>query len=177
MTLTYRMIVIAVAVFGLGLGVAFGAGVAYGRSDPKEVQSGLTAQQIQSLLGVSGGQAASTQSGAGAAESGQQQRGGAAGRIATGLVTGVEGQTLTIETRQGSQRINLAPSTTISKLSSGTAADIKPGLAIVASGSRKDDGSFDATDVTQVSAELQALLAAALGGATGSATPAAGRTP
>src|SRR5688572_6945624 len=182
MIVSYRVLVVEVVMIVLALGVSFGAGIAYGRGDPKTVQSGLTQQQIQSLLGISG---AAAQGGAGAADpsgsaggssagaqrqgqggagaqggggaqggAGAQQGGGAAAAAAqaaaarnpSGRVTAVDGQTLTIETRTGSQKVNIGPSTTIQRLSIGSMSDFRVGSTILASGARKEDGSFDATE-------------------------------
>src|SRR5687767_2126403 len=98
MVLSFRTIIIAVAVLGVGLGVAFGVGVAYGRGDPKTVESGLTQQQIQSLLGIGGASAAQSTTGQGATG---QSNTAALARNPTGRITAVEGQTITIETRAG----------------------------------------------------------------------------
>ncbi len=190
MLLSFRMLIIAVVILGAGLGVAFGAGVAYGRGDPKTVQSGLTQQQIQSLLGITGntaggGGAGGATGGSGAsgatgstgtnrgggnngagAATGSTAATGAAARSTTGRITAVQGTTITIETRTGAQQVNLGNTTTISKLSAGAMADLKEGTTIIANGTRKDDGSFDATEVSQVPSDVTALVAGTTGGTT-----------
>ena len=160
MLLSFRTILLGVVVLGLGMGAAFGIGVAYGRGDPKTVESGLTQQQIQSLLGISGSGAGGTAQGGTQGPSGGTGAAGAAasGRNPTGRITAVDGRTLTIETRAGAQKVNLSPSTKINKLTTGTTADLTANATIVASGTRNADGSFDATEVSQIPAELQALL-------------------
>jgi hypothetical protein len=173
MSLTFRTVAIAILVIGFALGISFGAGIAYGRGDPKTVQSGLTQQQIQQLIGGTGagaGQfgagagAASPGAGAGAAGGAQGAGGGGAqasllGANATaGRVTAIQGQTVSIETRQGTQRVNLSSSTTVSRLAAALPSDIKEGMTIIANGTRKDDGSFDATSLAQVPQELQGLV-------------------
>jgi hypothetical protein len=184
MVLSFRMMIIAVAVLGVGLGVAFGVGVAYGRGDPKTVESGLSQQQLQSLLGISGASAAGgagTQGAGATGGAGSQgaagQAGGASATLArnpTGRITAVEGQTITVETRTGPVKVNLTASTKINKLAAGAAADLTTNGTVTVTGTRRPDGSFDATEVSQVPAELQALL----GGATaGSTAPGAGATP
>ena len=165
MKVTFRIIAIATVVVGLGFGAAFGAGIAYGRGDPKTVAGGLTSQQLASMLGVTGAQAALS---AGAAATpatggaGAARAGAATGALsavgATGRITAVQGQTITIETRQGSEKINLSSSTTITKLISGGTTDLTEGTSIVVAGTRKDDGSYDATSISQVPTELQAVL-------------------
>jgi hypothetical protein len=81
---------------------------------------------------------------------------------------------VTIETRTGPLKVNLSPSTKINKLSAGGAADLVADGAVVVSGTRRPDGSFDATEISQVPPELQALLGGT-GGA--SAAPGAASTP
>ncbi|HXH22541.1 MAG TPA: hypothetical protein VNN10_10955 [Dehalococcoidia bacterium] len=173
MKVSFRIIMIAVAVVGLGFGASFGAGVAYGRGTPKTVSAAPTQQQLNLQLGVTGStggaSAAATQvAGAGG------QRGGAAqalaGRTTTGRVTAIEGRTLTIETAQGSQKVNLAANATLEKLSTATLADFKVGDTIVASGTRASDGTFEASALSQVPQGLGGALGG-LGG--GGAQPAA----
>jgi len=166
MKVTFRIIAIVTVVVGVGFGAAFGAGIAYGRGDPKTVAGGLTSQQLASMLGVTGAQAAlsagaaATPATGGAA--GAARAGAATGALsavgATGRITAVQGQTITIETRQGSEKINLSASTTITKLISGGTTDLTEGTSIVVAGTRKDDGSYDATSISQVPTELQAVL-------------------
>ncbi len=191
MQLTYRYVLIGIAALGVALGVAFGAGVAYGRGDPREVQSGLTTQQIQSLLGINTAQAASSgaaPAGGGAAGTGSgagAQRGQAAGAgggltallggAVAGRVTAVTGDSVTIETAQGPQKINLSAATSVSRVSTGTSDDIREGATIIASGTKKDDGSYDATSVSQLPAELQRLFGG--GGNQQRPAPGATRTP
>ncbi len=171
MKVTFRIIAIATVVVGVGFGAAFGAGIAYGRGDPKTVAGGLTTQQLASMLGVTGAQAALSSAATTTAGQGTTARAGAAtGALsalgATGRITAVQGQTITIETRQGSEKINLSPSTTITKLISGGTTDLTEGTSIVVAGARKDDGSYDATSISQVPTELQAVLGIS-GGQTG----------
>jgi hypothetical protein len=173
MALSFRTIIIGVAVLGIGMGVAFGVGVAYGRGDPKTVQSGLTQQQLQSLLGVSSGQAPG-QGGTGGQTAGQGGAGTALARNPSGRITAIDGQTITLETRTGPLKVNLGPSTRINKLATGAASDLSADGTVIVSGTRRPDGSFDATEISQVPAELQALL----GGTGGAgAAPGAGATP
>lgn len=171
-SLTFRTLAIGVVAAGLALGIAFGVGVAYGRGNPKTVQSGLTTQQIQQMYGpaTSGAAGAGGQGAGGAGAAGAASVLGA--RSTSGRVTAVSGQTVTIETRQGSQKVLLSSSTTVNKLATGASADLQEGSTIVASGTRKDDGSFEATSVSQVPAELVTLVA---GGGTSAptVTPAA----
>jgi hypothetical protein len=182
LSLTFRTLAVAALAAGLALGISFGVGVAYGRGDPKTVQSGLTAQQIQQLYGGGGAGGAGAAGAAGGAQG--NAGGGAAGNAAAlgarstmGRVTAVNGQTVTIETRQGSQKIQLTSGSTVNKLTTGSSGDIQEGSTIVASGTRKDDGSFDATSVSQVPPEVAALLGGGAGGTGGTGTTSPAATP
>jgi hypothetical protein len=181
MKLSFRVIMVGVLLAGLGCGVAFGAGIAYGRGTPKTAPGGLTQAQLASLLGVNVAQAAAqtvtgtaTPSGtlgagagarggaaATAAAGGGARQGGAAAALANaaiGRVTAVNGQTLTVQTAQGSLKVNIGASTTIEKITVGVIGDLKEGTSIIASGTRTADGGFDATAISQVPVELQGLV-------------------
>jgi len=174
---------VAVLILGLGFGVAFGAGYAAG--SPRVVAGGLTQQQLATLVGAqalqsasatgagSGAQGGTAQAGQGA-QGGQSAAAGQAGVAAAlqsilrnpgGRVTAVQGNTVTVETRTGSLKLNLSPSTSVTKVSTGAQGDLKVGDTIIASGTTKSDGSFDANTISQVPPELQAILLA--GGAGG----------
>jgi hypothetical protein len=91
----------------------------------------------------------------------------------------IEGQTITLETRAGATKVNLLPTTKINKLTPGSATDLAANGTIVVSGTRKADGSFDASEISQITADLQALLSPAIANATpnAAATPEVGTTP
>ena len=173
MKLTFRTLMIGVAIIGLGFGASFGAGIAYGRGTPKAAASAPTQQQLNSQLGVSGaGSTGGTAVAGGGAQRGAGGAGGAAqalGRSATGRITAVDGRTITIETAAGAQKVNLAANATLERVTAASAADFKVGDTILASGVRNADGSFDASSVSQVPSSLQGALGA--GGAQPAATP------
>jgi hypothetical protein len=187
MKITYRLMLIAIAVLGIGFGLSFGAGVAYGHGNPKTAAGGLTQTQLNSLLGINTSAAAATGGTGGAATTG----GGAATRpgagtaaaggaqalatSATGQITAISGNTVTIQTRQGTEKVNLSSGTTIQKLVTGTTSDLKVGDSIIASGSRNADGSFDAKQVGPLPSELQALIGGGAGGGGGATATPTGR--
>ena len=76
-----------------------------------------------------------------------------------------------METRAGGvQKVNLGPSTTVNKMSTGSQTDLKVGDTVIAAGTAKPDGtSFDATSVSQVPAELAPLVDAGGSGGGGTA--------
>jgi hypothetical protein len=182
MTLNIRILAMGAAVIGLALGGAFGAGVAYGHGNkPASASSCCTAQQLQTLTGISVNTSAASQgaSGTPSAANGRAVAGGAGAAAAnasgnnTGRITAVDSSSLTIETRQGSLKINLSPTTTFNKITAGSANDLSNGLTVLVTGTKKDDGSIDAASLTQLPPELQALIGT--GGATASSTPTTGR--
>jgi hypothetical protein len=166
MVMTFRLLVISIAVIGGLIGIAFGIGVAYGKGDPQIIETGLTAQQIRSLLGVESAQAS------GATPGGGQGRGAVAlGNNTIGQVTAVDGQTITVQTAQGSVKVTLGPSATVNTLSSGAPSSLQAGDTVIVSGTRGEDGGVQATSVSELPSELQALGSS---GTAGGARPAPG---
>jgi hypothetical protein len=131
------------------VGVAFGAGLAYGRGDPKTVETGLTQQQIASLLGGQGG--------TGNVARGQGNGGGVQllGNNTIGQVTAIDGQTLTVKTAQADVKVTLDSTTKVSKYDGGSQLSV--GDSVVVAGERQSDGSVKATSVSQMPSELSAL--------------------
>ena len=77
---SFRFFATWVAVTGLLMGAAFGAGMARGKADaPSQNGTGLTAQQVQQLLGGASGGGASTGQPGGAIFIGPGPAGGAGG--------------------------------------------------------------------------------------------------
>ncbi len=173
MKLNLRSVALALGALGLGLGLAFGIGVAYGRGDPKEVEVGLTTQDLQSYLGIGG---AGANAGGGTANAGGgRPAGGGRGGVATllgagsvgGQITAVGAESVTIEAAAGSRELKLAPSTSIRTLGSGPSAALEVGMTVLASGSENEDGSFAAAAISELPAELGALFAGQAGGGQG----------
>ena len=169
MLLNYRMIIAFVAITGLAAGIAFGAGVAYGRGDPKVVETGLTQQQIRTLLGVGGTSTTQTGTGAGGALSQ-----GPTGNNVTGQITAIENGVITVQSFQGSVKVAVSASVAVNKLTTGSLADLKVGDTIVATGTRGSDGTLAATAISQSAAITQG---AGGGGPIGRGQPAATTTP
>jgi hypothetical protein len=187
----FKLVALGVIVIGLALGVVFGLGVKYGQGKQPEATGGLTQQQINQLLGVGGGGAGGAGAGgagaggagaAGAGAGGSGATGGAtngggtalaAGRATAGRITAVQGQTVTIELRPGvTEKINLGTQSVVNKTSTGAGADLKEGSSVIVTGSRKADGSFDATTINLVAPELAQALGTSSSGAS-STTPSA----
>jgi hypothetical protein len=62
-------------------------------------------------------------------------------------VDGVDGQKLTVSYKGGQQTVVVAPGTPIVAFDKGARSDLKTGAAIIARGSRREDGSLDALAV------------------------------
>lgn len=159
----YRTVAAGVAALGLVLGSSFGVGVACGRGDTADTQSGTNATTTQPFGNINPGQFPTV---------------GAQGNATTGRITAINGNTVTVQTAQGEVKVDLTDSTTVTTTTEAKASDLKVGMTVVASGSKKDDGSVAATSLSQVTAALQALLGGAGRGLPGaSGTAAGGRTP
>ncbi len=59
-------------------------------------------------------------------------------------VEGVDGPKLTVTYKGGEQTIIVGPGTPVVAIAPGARADLEPGAAIIARGTREDDGSIDA---------------------------------
>ena len=178
MKLTFRVLGVLAIVLGVALGIAFGLGYAAGQGSPKTASGGLTTQQLQQLLGIQVGNAGTTGSGGGGTaatgRAGQSGTGPAAARFPAGKITAIDGNTVTVDTRAGAQKVNLSATTTFNKMSTGGRGDLRVGDTIIATGTAKPDGSsFDATAVSQVPQDLASLLdsGAGGGGTQGGGTP------
>lgn len=146
MRASFSGLLIVVVVLGVGMGVAFGSGVAYGRSSaPKATAAEATR--------ATGEQQGSTASGAGRAGTGATGTGatgtGGAGRpVATGTVESLAGGALTVTTAPGaSTKVTVGEKTTVQKNVAATIGDLKPGDRVVVMGQRGNDGSLTASAI------------------------------
>ena len=160
------LVLIAIAILlGAGLGGAFAAGVAVGRSQddgqaangvsidtpvftPPRAQEGLqeiTPEQIQQFrqqLGEGGG---FPLGGAGGFPLGG---GELAARALTGDIESIDGNVITVNTPQGPLQATLSEDTGIQLFSQGTPQDLEVGQQVVIRGERNEEGVIQATDVT-----------------------------
>ncbi len=146
----FRNLVIIVALFGLGWGASFGAGVAFGRrSAPAAAQAAPIAGGAQAQV-QGGGQAAGQQGGGQFTQFGQGGQGGQ-GRVTLGTVERLDGQTLILSGGQNNQqtRVTLNAQTQILKQAPGTTADLTPGTAVTvqAQGQPAADGTITASTI------------------------------
>ena len=151
----FRNLVIAVAIFGLGWGASFGAGMALGRRG--------TAPQVQaanapgSLVGQAG-------------QGGQGGQGGQAGTGAQGrggVVQAVDGRTLTLMGANNQQlKVTLTDQTQILKMAPGAPVDLAPGVrvAVQPQGQPAGDGTVTAAAVEIVPEGAAAGFAGGFGG-------------
>ena len=145
----FRSLLIGVAIFGLGWGASFGAGVAYGKRG--------SAAAVQAAA-VPGGAALATGGQAGAQGSGQGGQAGpgaqaAGARGAAGVVDRIDGSTLTLSGPNNQQvKVTLTDQTRILKEASGTVADLATGtrVTIQPQGQPGADGAFTAAIVNVI---------------------------
>ena len=141
-------VVLAVIVFGLGVGAAFGGGMALGHQDKESAGpidvSALSTDQIQELMSQ-----LRTRQGT-ANRSGTPSAGAFAGRGTMGQVQQSEPGKLTLSGVSGSVIVNLSADTKYQRQTTATAslADIKQGDNVSVAGERASDGSIQATTVT-----------------------------
>ncbi len=140
----FRNLLIGVAIFGLGWGASFGAGVAYGRRAAPATAQAATAPGGQGAQSGQAGAAAQAGQGNPAAQAG-------AGRAVAGTVERVDGRTITLAgPNNQSFRVTLSDQTSILKTVAGTPADLAPGvrLTVQAQGQPAADGTITAATIT-----------------------------
>jgi hypothetical protein len=132
----FRNLLVGVAIFGLGWGASFGAGIAYGkRTAAPAVQAAPIPGQNAGNTGAAGAAGAAGQGGA---------------RVTVGTVAGVDGKTLTVTGANNQQiKVNVADQTQINKEAPGTLADLVNGarVAVQAQGQPAADGTITAASI------------------------------
>ena len=158
------LVLVAIAILlGAGLGGAFAAGVAVGRSQddgqaangastdtpaftPPRAQEGslqISPEQIQQFRQQLG-------EGRGFALDGELPFGGGelAARALTGDIESIEGNVITVNTPQGPLQAALSDDTGIQVFSQGTLQDLEVGQQVVIRGERNEEGVMEAIDIT-----------------------------
>lgn len=139
----FQVLIVATAVFGLGLGAAFGGGVFYGRRTAPE-----TPAAAAPTAGAPGGGGAGATTAGGAPTGGGGLPGGGAGAPTTGVVEEINGDTVTVRTQAGGTvAIKLQGDTQVRQLAPAAPADIKPGLGVIVTGQPDVDGKVAARSV------------------------------
>ena len=130
--------------------------------------AGLAAGRRGAAAGGAGGTGTGTGTGTAATGAG----GGFGGRGGTaGTVSDVEGSTVFLTDSSGNiLKVNLAPTTRVTKTTAGTAADIQLGDSVVVTGAKGTDGSTAATAVVIVPAGTTGLGGAGATGTTPTTT-------
>jgi hypothetical protein len=169
MILNRRLLMIGIGTVGVVLGVAFAIGVAYGRGDPKTVETGLTQQQIASLLGGPDGTGGTVTRG----NTGTPQL---LGNNTIGQVSAIEGQTITVKTAQAEVKVTIDANTRVSRYGT-SATELQVGDSVVVAGARQADGSVQATSVSEMPPELAALAGGSAPAGSGRPGAAATATP
>lgn len=88
--------------------------------------------------------------GAGAQVPGLAAGAGRAGT--TGTVKSIEGDTITVTTRNGETKVKIASDTAVQKMQQGTLQDVKPGMRIVVTGEAGANGVVTARSIQIVAA-------------------------
>ena len=144
-------LIVAIAVMG-----GFYSGFRYEKSKA----DAAAANPTSSLTGAAAAAANTAKAGGGAAPSpgattgaGAGGAGGGFGRGTLGTVSSISGATLTIRDAQGNDvKVQLQPSTTVTKTLSGSATDLTQGVNVTVIGQRAADGTITATAITIVPA-------------------------
>lgn len=135
----FKFLFIGVIVLGVGVGAAFGAGTAYGRSS--------TPQAAKTTVVTTGNpSAAAGASGQGGFASGQA---GQAGRPMTaGAIDTVTGNSFTVKTNSGTTTVTVDDKTIIRKTVDGSVKDLTSGENVVVVGTAGSDGTVAATSIS-----------------------------
>jgi hypothetical protein len=163
------------AVFGIGVGLAFGGGVLYGRNTAKAAPAPAV---ITPTGGGQQGGGAGAGGGTGQAGGGQQGQGQAAGAGAVvGAIEKVEGNVLTVRTQQGAATVNFTAETDVRQSVPAQAADLQAGEFVTAQGTRGADGAIQARTLTIGPAPAAGGGQGGRGQGQGQGTPAAQGSP
>ncbi|HYF04956.1 MAG TPA: hypothetical protein VEA59_02180 [Patescibacteria group bacterium] len=142
-----QIIIIILAIIGVGLGSFFG-GMKYGQSrgDGRFFMQGMqnmTPQQRQQMFQARGGQMFGMGNGAGE----QGRRGGTVG-LTGGEVISKDATSITIKLMDGGSKIVFfGSSTTVGKATMGTLSDITVGSNVMVNGQPNSDGSVTALSI------------------------------
>jgi hypothetical protein len=161
----FGVLLVAAAVFGFGLGMAFAGGVLYGRNT---AASAAVPTATAAAGGGFGGAAAATGTAAAGGGTGAARPAGAGGAT-LGTVEKVEGNTVTVRTVAGTtQTVTLTPDTELRQTVAAQVSDLQPGQTVTVTGTPGADGSLQARSIT---------IGAAGGQGPGSAPRQASATP
>jgi hypothetical protein len=174
---SFQVLVLVVAIFGLGLGAAFGGGAFYARRTAPAPPAATPAPAAGGL--PAGGGAAGALAGGGAAGA---PGGGGAGGATTGVVEEISGDTVTVRTQNGGTiSVKLQGDTQVRQLAPATPEDIRPGLGVIVTGQPDVDGKIAARSVQITGAPPPAGQGGGQGGQGGrpggAAGPAGAATP
>lgn len=159
--LGFRTLLIGTIILGLGIGAAFGAGMAFGRRTGPGVAAASAPAFGDGDAFAQFGQAG--QAGAGG------RSGGLAGTL--GSIERIEGNRLTLRTPQGQVMVTLAADVAVRKTVEGSVSDLAVGQTVTATGERAGDGAITARAVQLVP---EGTAGAVGGGARGGSRPGGG---
>lgn len=142
-------IVVAVALLVVAVGGgAFWAGMSYGKSQASQDVAGLKEERLaaRGIQLPEGGQLP----GRGQLPEGEQGDTTLFGGGVRGTIQAVEGETLVINTDEGTVRVKTTDTTLIEKNMSVGVGDLEVGEMVVVSGPQNDDGSVTARSIMSV---------------------------
>lgn len=135
-----RIVVVLVVV--VLLVAAAGGGFLYGKSVGASQASQARQQFARARFGQDGQAPAMEWTPQPGSQAGARAAGGTMGTIES-----IEGDTVVIETQQGTVRVRTTDTTLIQKLTSVSVKELVAGEQVVVSGSRNDDGSITARSI------------------------------
>lgn len=92
--------------------------------------------------------------------SGNFTRAGLGGGGTMGEVKSISGNVMTLSTAQDVTTVNLSDSTHIIKSVEGTTGDLQPGVRVMVTGERDEDGNLTANQITIISEDLSSTRTA-----------------
>lgn len=157
----FVLFLVAVIIVGLSVGGAYGAGVAMGKREASAATPAAAASTATRAAGApqagqtgsAGSTAASSASGTPQARQNPEGTGTMSGRPAvTGTVQGIDGNTISIVTQEGTDRVTVKDGTTIQKMATVKLEDLQQGERLMVMGERNPDGTYAATAIQIVQA-------------------------
>lgn len=164
MRITFPILLITVAVFGLGLGVSYAGGRVTERARDGQGVIRLESSRPPGAEAATGGAGAGAQ-GTSGGPGGFGQRGGAGSAGQQGLamlesLVGPEGRPLaegtietvadgqiTLKTASSQTQVRLQDGAKVAQMVNGSSADLKPGLRVIIIGQRQADGTLTASRI------------------------------
>lgn len=145
MRLNFLGLLILVAIVGVAVGGAYGAGIVIGKG---------TAPAATQAQGASGAAGAAGDTGAAGASKAGGNGFGSGGSGVSGTVQKIDGNTLTITTQSGgSTQVSLSDNTSIRKTTEASRTELTQGMSVVILGQQGSGGNLAASSIQIVPAD------------------------